>query len=158
MIESGECTVAFTPQYNLPKQPISGGHHSSPVKNHFFVIRAIVERKNVFVNSIFCGKKNRFVACPESEKDEPIIKGLDGLADSNPLWVRRWFKDILIEIIKHPNTRFEVVPRMLKEAFNELNEICNDKSQVENELKFTQRLKKQGYEYSEHVRTGAIAG
>ena len=35
MIELGECTEAFTPQYNLPKQPISGGHHSSPVKGFF---------------------------------------------------------------------------------------------------------------------------
>ncbi len=51
-----------------------------------------VELKNVFVNSIFYGKKNRFVAWTGFEKDEPIIKGLDGLADSNPLWVRRWFR------------------------------------------------------------------
>jgi DNA polymerase I len=105
----------------------------------------------------FYGKKNRFVAWTGFEKDEPIIKGLDGLADSNPLWVRRWFKNILIEIIKHPNTRFEIVPRMLKEAFNDLEEICDDKLRIENELKFTHRLKKYVYEYSEHVRTGVIA-
>jgi DNA polymerase elongation subunit (family B) len=117
-----------------------------------------VELKNVFTNSIFYGKKNRFVTWTGLEEDEPIIKGLDGLADSNPLWVRRWFKNILIEIIKHPNTRFEMVPRMLKEAFNELEEICNDKVRIENELKFTHRLKKHVYEYAEHVRTGVIAG
>ena len=87
-----------------------------------------VELKNVFVNSIFYGKKNRFVAWTGFEKDEPIIKGLDGLANSNPLWVRRWFKNIVIEIIKYkPNTRFEMIPRILKEAFNELEEIHNDK-------------------------------
>ena len=116
-----------------------------------------VELKNVFVNSIFYGKKNRFVAWTGLEKDEPIIKGLDGLADSNPLWVRRWFKNILIEIIKNPNTKFETVPRMLREAFDELNEISNDKLRIVNELKFTQRLKKYVHEYSEHVRTGVIA-
>jgi DNA polymerase elongation subunit (family B) len=116
-----------------------------------------VERKSIFINSIFYGKKNRFIAWTGFEKDEPIMKGLDGLADSNPTWVRRWFKNILIEIIKHPNTRFEMVPIMLKEASDELEEICNDKVRIDNELKFTHRLKKHGHEYSEHVRTGVIA-
>jgi DNA polymerase elongation subunit (family B) len=116
-----------------------------------------VELKNIYVISIFYGKKNRFVAWTGFEKDEPILKGLDGLADSNPMWIRRWFKNVLIETIKHPNTRFEIVPRMLREAFDELNEICNDKLKIENELMFTQRLKKYVYEYSEHVRTGVIA-
>jgi len=116
-----------------------------------------VELKNVYVISIFYGKKNRFVAWTGFEKDKPIIKGLDGLADSNPLWVRRWFNDILIEILRHANTRFDMVPRMLREAFDELNKICNDKLRIETELKFTHRLKKYGHEYSEYVRTGAIA-
>jgi hypothetical protein len=38
-----------------------------------------------------------------------------------------------------------------------LNEICNDKLKFKDELKFTQRLKKHAYEYSEPVRTGLIA-
>ena len=46
---------------------------------------------------------------------------------------------------------------MLKEAFNELKEICNDKSRIEKELKFTHRLKKSAAEYAEYVRTGMIA-
>jgi DNA polymerase elongation subunit (family B) len=117
----------------------------------------IVELKNVFVNSIFYGKKNRFVAWTGFEKDEPIMKGLDGLADSNPMWVRRWFKNILIEIIRHLGTRYEMIPKMMKEAFAELQEICKDKLRAENELKFTQRLMKNAYEYSEYVRTGSIA-
>ena len=116
-----------------------------------------VELKNMFTNSIFYGKKNRFVAWTGLEKDESIIKGLDGLADSNPLWVRRWFKNIVDEIIKKPNTKFGMVPRVLKEAFDELEEISNDKSRIEKELKFTHRLKKYIYEYTEHVRTGIIA-
>jgi DNA polymerase elongation subunit (family B) len=116
-----------------------------------------VELKNIFVNSIFYGKKNRFVAWAGFEKDQPIMKGLDGLADSNPMWVRRWFNDILVEIIKHPNTRFEIVPRMLMEAFDELKEICNDKLRVDDELKLTQRLKKHVHEYAKHIRTGVIA-
>ena len=86
-----------------------------------------VERKNVFANSIFYGKKNRFVAWTGFEKDEPIIKGLDGLADSNSLWLRRWFRNILVEIIRHPSTRFETIPRMLKEAFVDLYAICRNR-------------------------------
>lgn len=42
MIESGECTLSFAPNYRLPKQPISGGHHSSPTKG-FFVNTKIYE-------------------------------------------------------------------------------------------------------------------
>ena len=41
--------------------------------------------------------------------------------------------------------------------FNELNGICNDELLVENELKFTHRLKKSTSEYSEHIRTGITA-
>ena len=81
----------------------------------------IVELKNVLLNSIFYGKKNRFVGWTGHETDEPVIKGLDGLSNSNPLWVQKWFKKIVIEIIKHPETRFEVVPQMLREAFSDLD-------------------------------------
>ena len=35
MIERGEYTVSFTSNYKLPKQPISGGHHSLPLKGFF---------------------------------------------------------------------------------------------------------------------------
>ena len=50
----------------------------------------VVELKRVFINSIFYGKKNRFVAWTGNDKDdEPIIKGLEGLSDSNPLWIQK---------------------------------------------------------------------
>jgi DNA polymerase elongation subunit (family B) len=80
-----------------------------------------VELKNIFVNSIFYGKKNRFVGWTDLEKDEPVIKGLDGLSNSNPLWVQHWFRRIVIEIIKQPETRFETVPRLLMKAFSDLD-------------------------------------
>jgi len=35
MIETGEWTLSFTPNYKLPKEPIGGGHHSLPVKGFF---------------------------------------------------------------------------------------------------------------------------
>jgi DNA polymerase elongation subunit (family B) len=113
----------------------------------------IVELKNIFINSIFYGKKNRYVAWT-GENKEPIIKGLDGLSDSNPFWVRKWFRRIVIEIVKHSETRFEVIPEMIHEAFNELDE---GQINPEEELKFTQRLKLYPYEYNDHVRTGVIA-
>ena len=114
----------------------------------------IVELKTVFTNSIFYDKKNRYVAWRGSEKDEPIIKGLDGLSDSNPLWVRKWFKKIVVEIVKHPETRFEVIPKMIEEAYDELD---SDRINAVQELKFTQRLKLHSYEYKDHVRTGILA-
>ena len=114
----------------------------------------IVELKTVFINSIFYPKKNRYVAWTGIEKDEPIIKGLDGLSESNPLWVRKWFKKIVVEKVKHPETRFEVVPKMIQEAYDELD--C-DRINVVEELKFTQRLTKYPDEYKGHVRTGILA-
>jgi DNA polymerase, archaea type len=114
----------------------------------------IVELKTVFVNSIFYPKKNRFVAWTGNEKDEPIIKGLDGLSESNPLWVRKWFKKIVVEMVKHPKTRFEVIPKMILEAYDELD---SDRVNVAEELKFTQCLMKYPDEYKDHVRTGKLA-
>jgi len=114
----------------------------------------IVELKHVFISSIFYGKKNRFVAWTGNGKDEPIIKGLDGLSDSNPLWIRKWFKKIVVEIVKHPETRFEIIPKMLKEAFSELD---NGRFNPEVDLRYTQKLGKHSYEYSGHPRAAALA-
>jgi DNA polymerase, archaea type len=113
-----------------------------------------VEQKNIFVNSMFYGKKNRFVGWTGLEKDEPVIKGLDGLSDSNPLWVQNWFKRIATEIIKHPERRFETVPQILMKAFSDLD---NGNFNSELDMKYTQRLKKYPHEYKEHVRTGILA-
>jgi DNA polymerase, archaea type len=119
-----------------------------------------VELKNIFINSIFYGKKNRFVAWNGlQDGQEPVIKGLEGLADSNPLWVRKWFRKIIFEIIKNPEMRFETILHVLEESFYELDEIiCKNKKKIEQELKFNQRLKKSAYEYKENVRTGVLAG
>ncbi len=116
-----------------------------------------VEIKNVFLNSIVYGKKNRFVGWSGKEGEEPIVKGLDGLADSNPLWVRRWFLTILKEIIRNPDRRFETMPNMITEAVCELESvICKSQTIIEKELKFTQRLKKYPDEYKKGVRTGVL--
>jgi DNA polymerase I len=103
----------------------------------------LVELKAIFVNSIFYLKKNRYVAWTGNEKDEPVIKGLDGLSESNPLWVQKWFKEIVVEMVKHPETRSEVIPKMIQEAYDELDSVRID---VAEELKFTQRLKLHPYE------------
>jgi DNA polymerase, archaea type len=116
-----------------------------------------VEIKNVFLNSIVYGKKNRFVGYTGKENEEPIIKGLDGLADSNPLWIRKWFFKIVNEVIKKPNERFETIPKMLREAVFELeNVICNSSNSIEKELKYTHRLKKYPQDYVKSVRTGIL--
>lgn len=114
----------------------------------------IVELKAVYINSIFYGKKNRFIGWTGNEKDEPIVKGLEGLSDSIPLWVRKWFDKIINEIIKHPQTRFEVIPKMIQEAYDELDSGHINPTE---DLKFTQRLKLHPHEYKDHVRTGVLA-
>lgn len=116
-----------------------------------------VELKNEFQNSMVYGKKNRFVGWTGNENEEPTIKGLDGLADSNPLWVRKWFVAIVNEIIKRPHERFKNIPKLLKESVFELeNVICSSSNNIEKELKFTQRLKKNPDEYIKSVRTGVL--
>jgi|tagenome__1003787_1003787.scaffolds.fasta_scaffold20959205_3 DNA polymerase I len=116
-----------------------------------------VEIKNVFVNSIFYGKKNRYVGWTGNEKEELIIKGLDGLAKSVPLWIIKWYNKILYEIIKRPSTRFEIVPKLLNESVFELEEvICKSQSKIEKELKFTPQLRKYLHEYNKSVRAGII--
>jgi DNA polymerase, archaea type len=42
MLECGECTVSYTPNYKLDKQAIGGGHHTHPTKG-FFVGTKIYE-------------------------------------------------------------------------------------------------------------------
>jgi DNA replicative helicase MCM subunit Mcm2 (Cdc46/Mcm family)/DNA polymerase elongation subunit (family B) len=116
-----------------------------------------VEIKNEFKTSIFYGKKNRFVGWTGKDNQSPlIIKGLDGLAESNPRWVRRWLFNIIEEIIKRPESRLTNVPRILKEAIFELDNVVSKSSNIETELRFIQRLKKDPSEYKEDVRTGKL--
>jgi hypothetical protein len=63
-------------------------------------------------------------------------------------------KKIVVEIVKHPETRFEVIPKTIKEGFDEL-----DSGQINHaeELKFTQRLKKYPDEYKGHPRIAELA-
>ena len=76
------------------------------------------------------------------------------MSDSNPAWIRKWFKKILSEIIKHPETRFESIPKMIKEAFTELD---SSRLNAEEELKYTHRLNLHSYEYEHGVRAGVLA-
>ena len=116
-----------------------------------------IEIKNVFVNSILYGEMNRFVGWSGKENEEPLIKGLEGLAYSNPLWVRQCVLKIINEIIKKPQTRFETIPRLLDEAvFNLGHNICASEENIEKQLKFTQRLSKHPNEYDKSNRTGFL--
>ncbi len=117
-----------------------------------------IEIKNKFVNSIVYGKKNRFVGWSGKENEDIVIKGLEGLAKSNPLWVRRWFYKILTEIIKRPNKRFETIPNLFEEAMFELkNEISKSKERIDRELKFTQKLKYNPEQYKQSARAGRLS-
>lgn len=61
------------------------------------------------------------------------------------------------EVVKRPHEMFENIPKMLKEAIFELeNVICSSSNNIEKELKFTQRLKKYPHEYVKSVRTGIL--
>jgi DNA polymerase elongation subunit (family B) len=112
------------------------------------------EKKKVFVNSILYGKKNRFVGWTGNQNDEPVIKLPDVLSAANPLWALRWLERIIVELVKHPQTRFEVIPKMIKEAFDELD---SGRIDLEEELKFTHKLSKEPHEYKNNARVATLA-
>ena len=80
---------------------------------------------------------------------------LHGLVLKKTLWVQYWFKKIVIEIIKHPESRFESIPKIIQQAFCDLDN--GRLSNPELELRFSQRLKYYPHEYKLHVRTGILA-
>jgi hypothetical protein len=59
--------------------------------------------------------------------------------------------------VKNPEKRFVTIPRLLNEAgFDLKNDICTSTTKIENELKFTQKLKKHPDDYDASVRTGLL--
>ena len=73
MIESGECTLSFTPNYNLPKQPISGGHHSLAVKRFFenakvYELDVKAQYPTIVVNNNFSFDTLNCTCCNSDEK------------------------------------------------------------------------------------------
>ncbi len=58
-----------------------------------------------------------------------------------------------MHLLQHPETRFEVIPKMIQEAYDELD---SGRFDIAEELKFTQRLMKYPDEYIDHVRTGKL--
>jgi DNA polymerase, archaea type len=110
-----------------------------------------VELKNIFLNSICYGKKNKFVGWSGKKEDKLVIKGLNGLSESDPLWVKDCFNKVLNQIVRHPETRFEIIPIMLKEAFNELESFTSTNNTTNNKdiekLRYTNRVGQDLHEY-----------
>lgn len=100
---------------------------------------------------------NRFVGWSGKENEEPIIKGLDGLAYSNPLWIRKWIYKIIEEIVKRPETRFKTVLNMLNEAVFELeNVMCKSPHNIQKELQFTQKLRYHPRDYKTKSKVAIV--
>jgi hypothetical protein len=76
------CSASQIQHFSMQAQRQKCKILSTPCKDKLGVI---VESKTVFLNSMSYLKKNRYVAWTGIEKEEPIINGLDGLSDSNPL-------------------------------------------------------------------------
>jgi DNA polymerase, archaea type len=112
-------------------------------------LNVTIELKDVYVNSIFYGKKNQSVEWNDKETDRPIIKN-PGNSRAQCKWVRKWFVDIVTEIVKHPETRFEKVPIMLKQAYADLKYIID--SGLFSQLKFTETMNQELNAYEENNR------
>ena len=72
MLESGECTVSYTPNYKLEKQAIGGGHHTHPTKG-FFIGTKIYELDikgqypNIVINNNFSFDTLNYTCCKDNE-------------------------------------------------------------------------------------------
>lgn len=116
-----------------------------------------LEIKNIFKNSIFYGIKNRFVGISDRKNDKLVVKGLDGLAESNPIWVQRWIYRIIEEIVTNPTMIQIMVPKLLEEAmFDLVYNCCSSNESIASELKYTQKLRKQPEQYIKSNRTGKL--
>src|SRR5215467_13452474 len=75
--------------------------HSAPSAGHTQVQEFIIVKDSI------TKKKLRRVAVDQEyvELAPVLIKGLEGLSDSNPLWVQKWFKKILVQLVKYPDKR-----------------------------------------------------
>ena len=72
MLESGECTVFYTPNYRLHKQAIGGGHHTHPVKG-FLIGTKIYELdikgqySSIVINNNFSFDTLNCACCKDNE-------------------------------------------------------------------------------------------
>jgi len=72
MLESGECTVYYTPNYKLRKQKIGGGHHTTPVRA-FYVGTKVYELDikgqypNIVINNNFSFDTINCICCKYNE-------------------------------------------------------------------------------------------
>ncbi len=82
MLESGECTVSYTPNYKLEKQAIGGGHHTSPIKG-FFVGTKIYELDvkgqypGIVINNNFSFDTLNCTCCKDNENAQVKKETID---------------------------------------------------------------------------------
>ena len=72
MLESGECTVSYTSNYKLKKQPIGGGHHTPPVKDFFtgtkiYELDVKGQYPNIVINNNFSFDTLNCICCKDNE-------------------------------------------------------------------------------------------
>lgn len=72
MLESGECTVFYTPNYRLDKQSIGGGHHTPPTKGFFpgtkvYELDVKGQYPSIVINNNFSFDTLNCTCCRENE-------------------------------------------------------------------------------------------
>jgi DNA polymerase elongation subunit (family B) len=72
MLEARECTVFYTPNYRLDKQPIGGGHHTSPTKGFFtgtkvYELDVKGQYPSIVINNNFSFDTLNCTCCRENE-------------------------------------------------------------------------------------------
>ena len=89
MLESGESTISYTPNYKLEKQAIGGGHHTQPVKG-FYIGTKIYELDvkgqypNIVMNNNFSFDTLSCSCCRDNEKAQVKHETIDTIKEQLP--------------------------------------------------------------------------
>ena len=89
MLESGECTISYTPNYKLEKQAIGGGHHTHPVKG-FFIGTKIYELDvkgqypSIVINNNFSFDTLNCTCCKYNENAQVKHETIDTINEQLP--------------------------------------------------------------------------
>ncbi|MFY9871019.1 MAG: DNA polymerase domain-containing protein, partial [Candidatus Nitrosopolaris sp.] len=82
MLESGECTVSYTPNYKLDKQAIGGGHHTHPTKGFFtgtkiYELDVKGQYPNIVIDNNFSFDTLNYTCCKDNENAQVRRETID---------------------------------------------------------------------------------
>lgn len=133
MIERNECTISFTPNYRLLKQPIGGGHHIPPIKGFFentkiYELDVKGQYPTIVINNNFSFDTLNCTCCKNDDKamvKQEIINTINEQLKENqiPRYVTKYwvcqkrkgaFPMLLVQVLSDRNRFLQLLQREIK--------------------------------------------